>query len=581
YLCRMLEDSGGKVYFSTQNASLDIHDRYDAIHSKVGIVDGRNVWVMSENLGMTGLPVNNTTGNRGWGVIVWNNTDLAQYFTDVFLEDTNTRFKDVTRYGTDPEYTAPSSGGPDQSIPTGYYEPKFPSRTVEVSSSRIEPVLGPDTTRMRTRSVLGMLDSATNSIYINFFYLYKHWGVPKNDYTPQTAPNHYLEAAIEAARRGVQVRILLDDTWYNVEAGDPVDNDDTVDYVNQIASSEGLDMEARLVDSSMLNLTKTHNKGMIVDHHLTLVGSVNGNYASTTNNREAALILDNPDVAMYFESVFFNDWDYSYVPGIPDPPSKVNAELYGSAHEHVNISWSLSLDDPSVGSGENDVANYAIYYSNNYDRGGIGYRFLTSLPPGTSYYLHPFAGDGDPNNYFYYVQANDTLGYVAKSPMQVAKFTRLLSSGTQLISIPLVLSNRTVQDALKTLHYDAVWSYSGKDRKWSYFMTFKPSNGFTEVDEKTGFWVHVLTPDYLTVAGRVPMSTKVNLYQSWNLLGYPSFLSRTAGEVFIPLSCDIVESYEESTPPYFLRKMASSDSVGPGNAYWIQCSSNTVWTVEN
>ena len=69
------------------------------------------------------------------------------------------------------------------------------------------PVIAPDTSYLIT----GLLDSARTSIDIEQAYI-------KNE-TPYTL-NPYLSSAINASRRGVHVRVLLDSYWYNTE--DPV-----------------------------------------------------------------------------------------------------------------------------------------------------------------------------------------------------------------------------------------------------------------------------------------------------------------------------------------------------------------------
>ena len=136
--------------------------------------------------------------------------------------------------------------------------------------------------------------------YQNFkqFYIYPKWGNSKN---------LYLEAAIEAARRGVEVKILLDSYYYNIEVDDPKSNVHTVEYVNGIAKNERLALEAKLIDLDAAGLVKLHTKGVVADNK-TLVSSINWNENSPTYNREIGIIIDSPEVANYFKEVILQDW---------------------------------------------------------------------------------------------------------------------------------------------------------------------------------------------------------------------------------------------------------------------------------
>jgi phosphatidylserine/phosphatidylglycerophosphate/cardiolipin synthase-like enzyme len=71
----------------------------------------------------------------------------------------------------------------------------------------------------------------------------------------------------------VKVRILLSDAF--LDPNDPKDNTKTMAYVNDIARREALDLQARIIKSSLAGLDKIHNKGVVVDGRRALVSSVN------------------------------------------------------------------------------------------------------------------------------------------------------------------------------------------------------------------------------------------------------------------------------------------------------------------
>jgi phosphatidylserine/phosphatidylglycerophosphate/cardiolipin synthase-like enzyme len=74
-------------------------------------------------------------------------------------------------------------------------------------------------------------------------------------------------------------------------------------YVNDTARREGLDLQARIIKSSLAGLDKIHNKGVVVDGRRALVSSVNWSLNSPLNNREVSLLIDNQQIAGYFTDV--------------------------------------------------------------------------------------------------------------------------------------------------------------------------------------------------------------------------------------------------------------------------------------
>jgi cardiolipin synthase len=300
FIARSIVDAGGKVRFLTNDPDNKIYERYDYVHAKYMIVDQDTLFMMSENWGEYGVPVPGQIGNRGWGAIV-QNIDAAAYFEDVFLEDWNPERMDSVPYDSQHILWNSGANSTSENPPS---TPVFMSRTV-TSSSVITPVLAPDTS-LAEGTILGMLASATERVYVEEFYAYKHWG-DRTTGSVETTPNLYIEAVIDAARRGCEVRVLLDATYYNADVTDPIDNDDTVLYVNEIALAEGLDLEAKLVNITEHDFEKIHNKGLIADDSV-LISSINWNLNSVTRNRESGLIIENPEVAAYFIEVFEDDW---------------------------------------------------------------------------------------------------------------------------------------------------------------------------------------------------------------------------------------------------------------------------------
>jgi len=293
-----LNQSGIPVYALVSTGNAHAPYRYD--HAKYVVIDRTTVLVVSENFKYNGFAPEGISGNRGWGVVLYDPATAA-YFTTVFQEDLRS------------PSVVPYSGGPGRRevISTETHTPVFHPQTF--TGATVRPVLAPDT----SSQVTALIASAEKSIEIEEAYITNE---------TRLTLNPYLAAAIDAARRGVRVRVLLDSYWYNTEGNN--DNDEMVAIINRIAAAEDLPLEGRLADLETSRLAKIHNKGVIVDGRKVLVSSINWNSNSPNFNREAGVIIDHPGVAGYFMSVFEDDWNPSVrAPGPGTDYTKIAAAL--------------------------------------------------------------------------------------------------------------------------------------------------------------------------------------------------------------------------------------------------------------
>lgn len=305
YVAQQIVNGGGQVRFIVSDTANGIHKRYRFDHAKYAIIDGQSVFVQSENWKPTGVPSVNTFGNRGWGLIV-NNAATAQRFTDVFNSDWNVLAKDSFPFtATDSRWGAPTAGfTPNNTVDSGTYSLQARSKPI-TGEFTVTPIFAPDNTFLQQNGIIGLARQAQTSLLVEQLYIHKFWGSTTTGSTA-TTPDVYLEEVIAAARRGVQVRVLLDSSF--LDPNDPRDNQYTVQYINDTAAREGLDMQAKLVDTAKVGIEKIHNKGMIVDGRKVLVSSINWSENSPENNREAGIIVDNPESAAYYETLFWYDW---------------------------------------------------------------------------------------------------------------------------------------------------------------------------------------------------------------------------------------------------------------------------------
>lgn len=271
------------------------HDRYPYDHAKYIIADDHRVLVQSENFVHGALPADARQGNRGWGVRI-DDAALAQALAAVFDDDFA-----LDPYGArdvDPE------GGATTPLPT--FVSATPRPRLDVAKTRglnVTLVVGPESNLGSEDPLLGALRGAREEILVEQLALPPFW----KDRAGNVWPNEYLNAVLEAARRGVRVRILMDGHFVD---GSDDDNAATLRSLEDAARL--LPVEARLMDGP--GDPVLHVKGLVIDRELAWVGSMNWNLNSVAQNREVSLLLDAPVLAALFEDAFDSDWERARTP---------------------------------------------------------------------------------------------------------------------------------------------------------------------------------------------------------------------------------------------------------------------------
>ena len=264
------------------------------------------------------------------------------------------------------------------------------------------------------------------------------------------------------------------------------------------------------------------------------------------------------------------------VPPIPAPPGNLTARLSGDVFSNVTLVWSLSPDD----GGPINVSRYDVFRSESFDPSRVGYVPIGTVPNGTGEYVDENAGEGDPDNHFYYVCAIGDMNISSCTEDQVGKFTRVLDPGPNLVSLPLVQLNESIDAILQTVSYNAAWSFNTLAAEWTWYMTFKKyRRGLWTANHTVGLWVNATVDCNLTVAGVVPAQTTIHLYEGWNLSSFPSFKSSyTVFDLKTDTGAVRLEGYD-SASPHHLRVLGDADVLLAGEAYWVKIGASTDWFV--
>ncbi|WP_435077915.1 phospholipase D-like domain-containing protein [Halococcus sp. AFM35] len=246
--------------------------RYDFHHPKYAVVDDRAL-VMTENWKPSGT---GGRSSRGWGAVV--EGKIADRLAAVFRADAD--WRDTASWST---FRANRTFEEDETANESY-PTTFEPQNVSIESTQL--LAAPDNAES---ALIERLDGADESIDI----VQASIGSRKQP---------FLRAAIRAAERGVDVRILLGGAWYSEE-----DNGALAEWLNRKANAENLPLEAKVAESGS-RFEKIHAKGVIIDGEEVVVGSMNWNNNSARQNREVALVLDGEEAGKYYGRVFDADW---------------------------------------------------------------------------------------------------------------------------------------------------------------------------------------------------------------------------------------------------------------------------------
>ncbi len=321
WACQQLEEAGGRCYFMIHDSANHIFNRYNYLHAKLLIVDDEWVAVSSQNFTNSSMPAddksNGTYGSRGT-VIAATAPSVVARAAEIFALDCDAaHHNDILRWNTGSSKYGPPSPGytPNLTIPDGITNTVYFSQPLVVSGTfGFELFTAPEAALRQSDALLGLLARAGDGdrVSVEQLYEYPDWGD-----NPISDPNLRLAAYIAAARRGAEVRIILNSGHFGQEYYADTYTQ-TVAYVNQLAHDKGLNLKATGGDPTQYGI---HNKMVLVwladAGGYAHIGSINGSEASSKINREVALQVHSDAVYDYLERMFMMDWwlsNPSYLP---------------------------------------------------------------------------------------------------------------------------------------------------------------------------------------------------------------------------------------------------------------------------
>jgi phosphatidylserine/phosphatidylglycerophosphate/cardiolipin synthase-like enzyme len=290
--------------------SADGYRRYDYLHCKYALIDGRRCTVTSENWVDAALE-----NNRGWGVTL-TCAGLVDHMRAMFEGDSRNGSPDIFPF---------HEAFPDvDAMEIAAFECEMLSPSISFMAS-VEPVISPDFSTMALGS---LIRSAEERLYIEQMYFQEDW-------CDRLLPTEAVE--------GIDARVLLDSSWFNMQ-GDR-------DNAAVVQRLDDMGVGARLV-SDEHPFSLIHNKGVIADDSV-LVSSINFVDPALHDNREVGIIVHSPSVADHFAKAFLDDWSIDPLP--PVLVANVTVDREGALildatpswdnSGNVNVTWSLDGEE--------------------------------------------------------------------------------------------------------------------------------------------------------------------------------------------------------------------------------------------
>ena len=263
----------------------------NAYHIKVAVRDGGAFWLSSGNWNNSNQPNIDPfsdpaaaapiarKSDRDWHVIV-EHQRLAETFEAYLMND----LKAARGHQAAPSFAAglvaALSELAERPIPVAPRTPKqyFPAATFS-ARMKIQPVLTPDN---YAETILPLITGATSSFYMQTQYVHLN----QTDNEVMTA---LIQAVAQKMRNGLDVRLIMSQYEF-------------LDKL-ELLQSAGIDLSQVRIQANV------HNKGMIVDGRIAVVGSQNWSEDGVSKNRDATLIIHSELAAQYWSAVFMHDWN--------------------------------------------------------------------------------------------------------------------------------------------------------------------------------------------------------------------------------------------------------------------------------
>lgn len=161
------------------------------------------------------------------------------------------------------------------------------TQTQPTTSVSLRAALAALTDREYFTELKNFLTRANMSIYV-IMYVIKY-----DPNEPEDPVNQLLKTLVELKKKGLDVRIVVDDTTYK-------------DYPQTISYLKNNGVPIKLDESPAIT---THAKLVIIDNKTVIVGSHNWTESALTRNRETSIMVQDRETATKLVEYFIKIWN--------------------------------------------------------------------------------------------------------------------------------------------------------------------------------------------------------------------------------------------------------------------------------
>ena len=275
-----------KIKSFTTDENYDKSNTPAIMHNKFFIFDNKKVWTGSSNITGTDL----TEFNANYSILITSNK-IAEQYKNEFEQMYNGFF-----------HTDKQKQNKDIVVPD--------------NNTKIKVLFSPQD-KIIDNEIITIIQKAKKSIYIPIFFI---------------THKEIKDELIKAHKRGIDIKVINDAT-----------NAHSKYTIHKELRKSGIKVKTENYAGKM------HMKAMFVDGRISIIGSMNFTKSANNKNDENVLIIDNEEIAKYFEKTFIYLWEKIPSKYEHFDPRAESLESIGSCYDGIDNNFDNRIDSEDVG----------------------------------------------------------------------------------------------------------------------------------------------------------------------------------------------------------------------------------------
>ena len=275
-----------KIKSFTTDENYDKSNTPAIMHNKFFIFDNKKVWTGSSNITGTDL----TEFNANYSILITSNK-IAEQYKNEFEQMYNGFF-----------HTDKQKQNKDIVVPD--------------NNTKIKVLFSPQD-KIIDNEIITIIQKAKKSIYIPIFFI---------------THKEIKDELIKAHKRGIDIKVINDAT-----------NAHSKYTIHKELRKSGIKVKTENYAGKM------HMKAMFVDGRISIIGSMNFTKSANNKNDENIIIIDNEEIARYFQKTFIYLWNKIPSKYEHFDPRAESLESIGSCYDGIDNNFDNRIDSEDVG----------------------------------------------------------------------------------------------------------------------------------------------------------------------------------------------------------------------------------------